>query len=241
MANDFIITVDDFTVPAAADPNKCRIFGFLTDVAGVPLRNSEIHVHNKYIPQIVVDPAAEKMVLGQKVIFTTDQDGFVEFDLFRTAEVDIFIPSQSPSPFVEVGNEDKPLFTVTIPDAASCPLSGLLFPVHDSVEFLGTSPLVLAVDAEATEKIKVLLTNTLEPEDLTGILFTSSDDTLVTVTKGGVDVDGDQTLTLVRLAAGAVFITAELDPDTIRPNHQPAKTITLIVNAAEDPSGFQVT
>jgi CBS domain-containing protein len=240
-SNDFIILVDDFAVPAAADPNKCRVFGFLVDVAGAPLRNSEIHVHNKYIPQIVTDPGAEKAVLGQKVIFKTDTNGFVEFDLFRNAEVAIMIPSQNPSPFIETNNEDKPLFNVTIPDVASVALENLLFPVADSVEFLGTSPLVVAIDATVTEKVKILLTNTFVVEDTTGVLFKSSDDTLVTVAKAGEDVDGDQTITLTRLAAGSVFITAEVDPDVIQPAHQPAKVLTLIVNTVEDPSGFEVT
>ncbi len=239
MANDFVLVGIEFTDPVSPDPNKCRISGFIVDVTGAPLRNSQIHVQNKFMPTIVIDPAADKFVLGSKAIIRTDSDGFIEFDLYRNAQVDILIPSQSPLPFL--GNEDKPLYAVTIPDESSLPFMDLIHPVPDILEFLETSPLVLAVDAEEDVKVKLTLSNKFVSEDLSLITLVSSDDTLVSVTAGPVDDDGDTTIVLTRLATGTVNITATLNLDAVHPRHQPAKTMTFIVNAAKDANGYQVT
>jgi hypothetical protein len=116
-----------------------------------------------------------------------------------------------------------------------------MYPVPDILEFLEPSPLVLAVDDSEDIKVKLTLSNKIDAIDLSGITFLSSDDTKVTVTAGSIDVDGDLNMTLTRLAAGAVFITAEINLANTPIRHQPPRTIRFFVNSLEDLSGYQVT
>lgn len=233
MANDFIITVDDFTAPSASDPNQCRIFGVLRGVTGQPLRDASIHILNQFIPQIVTDPGAEIAVLGERVVLETDSAGFVEFDLYRNAEVDILIPSQHPNPYSS--GQSDPFFSIVVPDQASLNLVDLLYPVQDSLEFTDTSPIVLVIGTLQDLTVKLLLTNGFEAEDLTGIDFSSSDDSLVKVVKKNAT-----TISVERLAAGQAFITADIDLEKLQFTRQPKKGLKLIVNATEDPAGFEV-
>lgn len=238
MANDFIIVVQDFVVPSSPDPNRCRVFGFLVDVTGEVLRNSSVHIINKYIPQIVIESSVDLAVLGEKVIVRSDSNGFIQFDVFRNAKVEIMVPSQNPVPHITP--EDNPFYNIDIPDAASINLSSLLYPVPEVLEFLDTSPLVLAVDAKAMVKVKLTQSDLFVAVNLSQITLLSSDDSLVTVAAGGVDGDGDLNIEVTRVAVGSAFITAEIFLDATPIRHQPKKIIKFIVNAVEDPLGFKI-
>lgn len=231
--NQFTIHGISFTEPVSTDPNKCRVFGFLRSVLGDSLREREITIINKFVPQIVNDAGTQHILLGQEVRLSTDRTGFIQFDLYRTAVVDFVIPSQNANPYNADGFST--IFSVTVPDQANVNLADLLYPVPDTLEFIDTSPLVVAIGD--TEHIDVTLTDTLnnELENLVKIKLLSSDTTKVTVVKNGLGID------ITRLTAGTVFITAELDLDVVKVQHLPPKQLTFIVNTIEDTNGFEVS
>jgi len=237
MANDFLITIDDFTVPSSPDPLRCRVFAFLRDISGIPLRNLQVHFLNTFIPQIATDVSADIGILGERVIVTTDDDGFFQIDLFRNSEVRVLVASQTLNPHE---TDATPFFTVFVPDANSVNFVDLLYPVPDTFDFLTGvgSPVVIAVDAtlKVDVEMKDTLGNIIENFDLIEVV--SSDVTLVAV-RASVDADQPK-VTMERLAAGQVFITAKRREDEIPIKHQPAKTITFLIDGIADANGLQV-
>jgi hypothetical protein len=235
--NQFLVTGQDFSVPFATDPQKCRIYGFLVDVTGTPLRNSRIEIINKYLPQIVTLAGIDHGVFGERVAFHTDNNGFVQFDLIRNSTVEVFIPSHSPVPFSSP--EDDPFYERPVPDQASLNLVDFLFPVPYSLEFLDPSPLTVAIDTEVVTPVKIILTNGIETKSLAQLTLISSDTDIVTVAMGGI-VNDQITIAVRRLTAGAAFVTAEINTGAIPIQFQPPKVLKLIVNSVEDPLGTEI-
>jgi hypothetical protein len=230
--NDFIITIQDFVVPASSDPNRCRLYGFLVDTTGAPLRNFPLEIKNRSRPHVVTDSEVERAVGGYSVTYLTNQDGYVEFDLIRNGTYDVFFPSESPNPFK---TNTQPYFEIMIPDLASMSLIDLLYPVPESLEFVVVSPIVLAIGADLDLDVVLINTDTKTAKNLNEVEILSSDEAIVVVS-----IVGNKTIHLHRTAAGSVFITAQIRQDKVVVKKQPEPTLILIVNSVEDPLGIEV-
>lgn len=233
MANDFIVTVDDFVVPASSDPNRCRIYGFVVDSTGLALANFLIQVLNRSLPYVVVDSGVARGVAGASVTFKSNEDGYVEFDLIRNGTYDIFYPSESPNPFK---SNIEPYICIRVPDLPSMTLIDLLFPVPDTLEFLISSPVTLAVGNDVVVPIQVINTDKTIADHLTQVLLVSSDPAKVVLS-----IVSPSSINLHRTAVGQVFITATINTKKVPVTKQPAAELTLLVNTVEDPIGLDIS
>lgn len=202
--NNFQVQGQTFTLSAATDPRLCRCSGFFVDASGRPLENLDIHFipvcynedQSDFFP-LIVDGYA---VMGDKILTRTDEDGYLEVDLFRTAEVSALVQGLEHSRRI-----------IKVPDSASVSLINLLFPVVTEVTF-GTNPVTIAVDAYVDIVLTILSSDgqTLDATDL-DVTFTSSDTGVATVqlqTDTGL-------LRVMGVASGATTITAARADDTI--------------------------
>jgi hypothetical protein len=194
--NYFQVQGQTFSLPTATDARLCRASGFFVDESGRALANVDLHItpvcynedQSPFNP-IIVDGRA---VMSDKVYVRSDEDGYIEVDLFRTAELNILVQGLEHS-----------RRAVKVPDASSVNLIYLLFPVVTEVTF-GTNPLTVASGAYTDVTLTILATDgqTLDPTN-GDVTFASSDETVVTV-----EVTDDGDLRVMGIAAGTTTVTA---------------------------------
>jgi hypothetical protein len=154
--NDFDVKGETFAMPVATDARLCRASGFFKDATGRPLEGLDISLINDFKPAIVDGYA----VLGSKVELRTDEDGYVEVDLYRGGEYRAMVQSIQAAEADPTGAIvfDREL---VVPDQASVNLVDLLFPVVEEITWtLGALavgdtfelvPVVLASDGRILE------------------------------------------------------------------------------------------
>jgi len=128
--NNFEVIGQTFTLPTATDPRLCRASGFFKDPTGQPLAGLEMEFINQFRPAVVDGYG----VLGAKVDVRTDEDGYVEIDLYRFAEYHVMIQGLETAEECDTGaivfDRD-----IVVPDRASMSLLDLLFPVVASIDW----------------------------------------------------------------------------------------------------------
>lgn len=122
--NDFTVKGKVFEHPVATDPRLCRASGFFRRADGGPYPNLELIFTPRFKPAIVDGDS----VMWGDIHTRTDEDGYVEIDLFRGGEYS-----------VEVETLEDCQRQVVVPDTASENLIELLFTVVDEVSFNPTS------------------------------------------------------------------------------------------------------
>jgi len=137
--NYFEVTGQTFTRPVATDPRLCRASGFFKDATGQPLPGMDIEIINQFNPAIVDGYG----VMGAKIDLRTDEDGYVEVDLYRGAEYHVMLQGLEAA---EADPTGAIVFErdVVVPDMASINLLDLLFPIVSSIDF-GVASISLAV------------------------------------------------------------------------------------------------
>lgn len=202
--NNFQVQGQTFTLPTATDPRMCRCSGYFVDASGRPLENVDIHFvpvcYNEgqadFAP-LIVDGLG---VMGDKIITRTDEDGYLEIDLYRTAEISALVQGLEHSRRV-----------IKVPDTASISLIDLLFPVVTSIAF-APDPVTVATGATVDVVLTILASDgqELDPTDQ-DVVFTSSD-----VGVASIQIQSDTgALRIMGVAAGATTIVAERADDTI--------------------------
>jgi hypothetical protein len=173
--NDFDVKGETFAMPVAIDARLCRASGFFKDATGRPLPGLDISLINDFKPAIVDGYG----VLGSKVQIRTDDDGYVEVDLYRGGEYRAMVQS------LQAAEEDTTGAIVfdrelVVPDQASVSIIDLLFPVVDEVTW---SPVSLAV-GESVDLIPVVIgsdARTLEGTACEDVLYEMADTDVATV------------------------------------------------------------
>ena len=194
--NDFDVKGETFTIPVATDPRLCRASGFFKDATGRPLEGLDISLINNFKPAIVDGYG----VLGSKVELRTDEEGYVEVDLYRGGEYRAMVQSIQAAEADPTGAIvfDREL---VVPDQASVNLLDLLFPVIEEITWtLGA----LAV-GDTFDLIPVVLGSdgrTLEGVAHEDVLYEISDTSVATVA-----VLEDK-LVITALASGSTELTA---------------------------------
>lgn len=146
MGNASTISGTALSAPVAPEPNLCRVSGYLRDVQGNPLRGVGIVIRHVYNP---IGQATEVLVLRERQTVRSDGDGFLQFDLLRSATVDVELPNRL---------LDHVLHCV-VPDAASVDLIDFLFPYVASVEFVTADPVTADVGESVVLELNAVLSN----------------------------------------------------------------------------------
>lgn len=131
--NDFTIKGQSFSRPAASDPRLCRASGFFRRADGSPYPGLDLIFTPRFKPAIVDGDS----VMWGSIHTRTDEDGYLEIDLYRGGEYSVLVETLDDCPR-----------DVVVPDASSENLVELLFPVVDQVVFAPTS-VTLAVGETA--------------------------------------------------------------------------------------------
>ncbi len=191
--NTFDVTVTLFSRPTSANARLCTCSGFFLNVDGSPAKASTVRLNNISRPLLLDDHA----VLGEVVDVTTDENGYAQIDLIRTAVYRVEIEGLS-----DLGLE------IRIPDTLSANLPDVLFPVVTAVSF---TPGAVGVDVD--EKSAVIPVNVVyrsglqvpiedfDPGNLPVAFVPDVEDIAdFTVVAGGIQVTGR--------AAGVVVFSA---------------------------------
>lgn len=203
--NDFDIQGQTFTRPVATNPRLCRCSGFFKDATGQPLPNLDMSFINQFKPSIVDGDA----VLGAKVDIRTDEDGYVQLDLYRGAEYLVMVSS------VEAAMADDTSAIVfprelVIPNQGSANLVDLLFPIVEELAFTPT-PVSLAVGG--TQEVTIVVTasdgRVLVGTACEDVLYEVVDESIATV---AIDIDK---LVIRGVSPGTTELTAVRKDQTI--------------------------
>lgn len=203
--NDFNIQGETFTRPVAVDPRLCRASGFFKNAVGKPLAYLDIKLVNQFKPAVVDGNA----VLGERIDLRSDEDGYIEVDLYRggiyLAWVDsVQTAEMDPSSAISFSRE------MVIPDQSSANLIDLLFPVVSEVTF-DPDPVSLAVGADVEVEVEVKASDgrVLTGTALEDVVYTSADPTIasISVTATALTIHGE--------AAGTTEITAVRKDQTV--------------------------
>lgn len=201
--NYFQVQGQTHTLPTAVDPRLCRCSGYFVDMSGRPLKNLDVHFtpfcyneDQSDLNPLIVDGRG---VVGDKVITRTDADGYLEIDLYRSAEVSALVQGFSHSRRV-----------IRVPDAASASLLDLLFPVVSEIDF-GTDPLALTEGSYADVVLTIKSSDGQILDPLDGdVVFTSSDVSVATI-----QLQADGTLRVMGVGAGSTTIVAKRSDTSI--------------------------
>lgn len=167
--NVFDVQAQVFEPPAAVDPRLCRASGFFRDVTGAPATDVDVQIIAKFNPLLLEGSA----VVTERVNVRTDKDGYLEVDLIRNGQYNVTVS----------GMEDV-VRMISVPDAPSCNLPDLIFPVVGEVSFDPEGPYALTLggdDVPITPTIITTAGSVLEGTALGDVIWASSDPTIFVV------------------------------------------------------------
>jgi len=159
-ANNFAITAHLFTLPDATNPRLCRASGYIWGPDGRPHRGIDLAFIPCFNPLVVDDIG----VLGERRNIKTDQDGYVEIDLWRDGMYEATVESQ-----------ENVTRIVSVPDRPSINIMHLLFPIVVKVAYGPTPPLNVPLGGILT------VTPSVQSNDYRTLVGTASEDVLYTV------------------------------------------------------------
>jgi hypothetical protein len=185
--NDFTVKGQTFSRPVATDPRLCRASGFFRRADGLPYSGLDVIFTPRFKPAIVDGDS----VMWGSINARTDEDGYLEIDLFRNGEYSVLVETL----------EDCPR-EVVVPDAPSENLVDLLFPVVAQVTFDPTSvSIAVGETAEVVPTVTGSDQRVLEGAAPADVEYTVDDETVASVS-----VQSDK-IVITGLAAG----TAQVD------------------------------
>ena len=193
--NDFTVQGQTFIRPVASDSRLCRASGFFRRADGLPYPNLDVIFTPRFKPAIVDGDS----VMWGSINMRTDEDGYLEIDLFRYGEYSVLLESL----------EDCPRLAV-IPNSSSENIVELLFPVVAQVVFLPAS-LLLTVGEEKESVPTVIGSDqqVLEGTAPADVKYTIGDESVATVS-----VKNDK-LVITGVASGGTLIDVERLDETI--------------------------
>jgi len=193
--NDFIVKGQTFVRPTAADDKLCRVSGFFKRGDSLPYPNLDIIFIPLFNPTIVSGNA----VMGGQIVARTDEDGYIEVDLYRGGTYSAIIETL----------EDNAMELV-VPDSSSFNIVDLIFPVVKEVIF-NPSSVNLAVGG--TEEIvpTVTASNTvvLEGAAPADVEYVVDDESIATV------LVMDDRLVITGVSAGTTQLSASRKDSSI--------------------------
>lgn len=122
LQNNFLITGHTKTAPESLDPLLCRISGYINGIDNKPLKDISVNIGQ--IPLNIINTG--RHVFNSPVEFTSDADGYFEFDLLRNVKYEAHLDNY---PYA------LPVKTANTP---AVNLSDLLFPIPVSLSLSST-------------------------------------------------------------------------------------------------------
>jgi len=193
--NDFEVKGETFVRPVAIDQRLCRASGFFRRADGQPYANLDVLFTPRFRPAIVDGDS----VMWGTINTRTDEDGYLEIDLFREGHYSVIVETLEPCPR-----------DVLVPDASSENLVELLFPVVDSVTFDPTTvSLAVGEDQDVITTVVASDQRVLEGAASNDVVYTIDDPTIasVAVSSDGVIIRG--------LAAGSTQLDVSRRDESI--------------------------
>ena len=90
----------------ASSPNLCKLFGYIYDIHGEPIKDLEIVIqglHNQFIQNIFIEEGFEENI-------STDNNGYWETYLVQGVQVNIKIPSLNINKNITIPNQNEVRF-----------------------------------------------------------------------------------------------------------------------------------
>lgn len=207
------------THPPSTDVNLCRVSGTIVNGAGAPAAGVTLYFMLTGEPRVV----AGRVMLPSKIYATSDDDGYVEFDLVCNGIYESWAQ----------GTEDV-TYRTRVPDYPWVDLADLLWPYVSAVAF-DTGAMALDVGEDGTTTPTITLSNRLTlPYTLDDSDSSSDDDfdieEVIEFASSNVDVatvsfDG-ATLTVTGVSAGTTTISASVIAGTIN-SRQPSPSVSF--------------
>lgn len=167
--NDFTVKGQTFSRPVATDPRLCRASGFFRRADGQPYPFLDVIFTPRFKPAIVDGDS----VMWGSITTRTDEDGYLEIDLFRGGEYSVMVETLADCPRL-----------VVVPDASSENLVELLFPVVESVTFAPTSvSIAVGEQAEVVPTVEASDQRVLEGAAIGDVDYVVADEGVATVIK----------------------------------------------------------
>lgn len=195
--NVFKVFAHERVLPESTDPLKCRVSGHFVNLHGKPQKGVKV----------TIGPCVELADIGgnlvdpdHQVMVTSDDAGYVEFDILRGLKYEAFILCKEEWQGMPPGR-----LVITAPESPSVRLDYLLFPIPESVDF---SALTLSLAAGTQNSALTLVVTYTDgnvrqsPLQWGSYLLVNSDATVF-----GYEVAGD-TLIIKGLAPGVATLTA---------------------------------
>ena len=189
--NTFDVTVTLFSRPTSSNPRLCTCSGFFLNINGQPAKKATIRFNNISRP-LLLDSSA---VLGEVLSVTTDEAGYAQVDLMRTAVYRVEVEGLS-----DLGLE------IRVPDTLSANLPDVLFPVVSAVTFTPASTTLAIAETKTIPTVVVYRSglrvglDDFDPKDLpVSFVADVSGIASISAVDGGVAVIG--------LAAGTVVFS----------------------------------
>jgi hypothetical protein len=216
--NDFDVKGETFERPVATDPRLCRCSGFFKDASGRPLPNLDLFFINQFRPAVVDGNA----VMGERLDARTDEDGYLELDLYRGGIYEVYVQS------IQAATVDGEVFTreVHVPDQASANLIILLFPVVGEVVW---TPAVVSLAAGDTLDLVPLVKGT-DGRELTG---TAIEDAVYEVE--------DPTIATIQVGADTIIVTGVLPGTTNLVVSRKDQTVVIVPDPGITGSPLAIT
>ena len=223
--NNFDVRGETFIRPAATDPRLCRCSGFFRDISGRPLVGLTITIINEFSPT-VMDGCG---VMGTQVEIQTNDDGYVEVDLYKNGKYIAWVPSTAVTDDPEQQHAMAFPRYMTVPNSSSANLPDLLFPIVDSIDF-GVDSVSIGL-LESVDLFPVVMATdgrTLIGAAVGDVIYSVSDAAVVGISSGALKV------TLVGITPGTATLTAvRADQSIVKIPNTPisGQPITITVHA----------
>lgn len=142
-ANDFEITVAQFTLPTSPYPRLCRVSGYVLGPTGAPLPGVDMHFMRCSQP-VSIDGA---LVLGERAAQRTNKSGWFEIDLVRGSSYHVTVDT-----LVHMRE-------ILVPDISGIRLSDLLFPVVRTVTLTPSGPWTISEGDELEVTVEAIVSD----------------------------------------------------------------------------------
>ncbi len=193
--NDFTVKGETFVRPVATDPRMCRASGFFRRSDGGVYPNLDLIFTPRFKPAIVDGDS----VMWGPIHARTDDDGYLEIDLFRGGEYSVLIET------LEDCQRD-----VVVPDASSENLIELLFPVVEQIVF---NPVTVTLAVGDSQDVVPTVTAS-DQQVLEGTAALDVEYTVADSTIAAVSVQNDK-IVITALLAGSTQLDVSRRDESI--------------------------
>jgi hypothetical protein len=194
--NAFEVVGDLLDIPTSTNPRLCRCYGFFRRPDNSAAAGHDMHIITKFNPMLLDGDA----VLTERIHTRTNEEGYVEFDLIRNAHYDVTVE----------GFEDCTRH-IEVPDAPSCNIPALFFPIVSEIQFDPPGPWTLAtgVDMAVTTTVITNAGQILDGAARYDIRWSSEDSSIA------VPIITDDGLTIRAVSPGTTQLLAVRSDNSI--------------------------